>query len=174
VADVAQSGERAGFDGHKKRKGSKVHIAVDTLGYLLALAVTPANEQDRAQVSQLTMSHQFRIQGEAAMKGAAGQKRVPDEFIQNFRLRLPPLEVQRRISDFLEVQFKELNTLLADKERMLSLLVERHLSSVSQVVTRGLNALLQFVQRRAFRQACPRTSQKSQHRRGHHRPRTFT
>jgi len=42
-----ESGERAGYDAGKKRKGSKVHIAVDTLGHLLALTVTPANEQDR-------------------------------------------------------------------------------------------------------------------------------
>jgi transposase len=39
---------------NKKRKGSKVHIAVDTLGCLLALKITPANEQDRAQVADLT------------------------------------------------------------------------------------------------------------------------
>ncbi len=48
-----ESGERAGYDGAKRRKGSKVHIAVDTLGHLLALFVTPANEQDRAQVAEL-------------------------------------------------------------------------------------------------------------------------
>src|SRR3569833_935046 len=53
VQSTPDSGERAGFDGHKKRKGSKVHIAGDALGHLLALAVTPANEQDRAQVGQL-------------------------------------------------------------------------------------------------------------------------
>src|SRR6185437_5508441 len=41
VQSTPESGARAGFDGHKKRKGSKVHIAVDTLGHLLALAVTP-------------------------------------------------------------------------------------------------------------------------------------
>ena len=29
------------------------HIAVDTLGHLLGLVVTPANEQDRAQVQEL-------------------------------------------------------------------------------------------------------------------------
>ena len=49
----SKSGARAGFDGAKKRKGSKVHMAVDTLGHLLALKVTPANEQDRAQVEAL-------------------------------------------------------------------------------------------------------------------------
>jgi transposase len=48
-----ESGARAGYDGYKRRKGSKVHVAVDTLGHLLALRVTPANEQERAQVAQL-------------------------------------------------------------------------------------------------------------------------
>jgi len=48
-----ESGERAGYDGHKRRKGSKVHLAVDTLGQLLAVTVTPANEQERAQVADL-------------------------------------------------------------------------------------------------------------------------
>src|SRR5271168_3163781 len=53
LQSTPESGARAGFDGHKKRKGSKVHAAVDTLGHLLAVHVTPANEQDRAQVAQL-------------------------------------------------------------------------------------------------------------------------
>ena len=48
-----ESGARAGYDGHKKKRGSKTHIAVDTLGHLLALIVTPANEQERAQVGAL-------------------------------------------------------------------------------------------------------------------------
>ncbi len=48
-----ESGQRAGYDGHKRKKGSKMHMAVDTLGHLLALYVTPANEQERAQVTEL-------------------------------------------------------------------------------------------------------------------------
>lgn len=48
-----ESGARAGYDGYKQRQGSKVHIAVDTLGHLLALKVTAANEQERAQVGEL-------------------------------------------------------------------------------------------------------------------------
>lgn len=51
-----ESGHRAGYDGAKRKKGSKVHAAVDTLGYLLALRVTPAAEQDRAQVEELARS----------------------------------------------------------------------------------------------------------------------
>ena len=48
-----ESGDRAGYDGAKKKNGSKVHMAVDTLGYLLSLHVTPANKQDRQQVGKL-------------------------------------------------------------------------------------------------------------------------
>ena len=48
-----ESGGRAGCDGYKRKKASKVHVAVDTLGNLLAVAVTPANEQERAQVDAL-------------------------------------------------------------------------------------------------------------------------
>jgi transposase len=53
LQSTPESGERAGYDGHKRKRGSKTHIAVDTLGHLLALYVTPANEQDRAQVAEL-------------------------------------------------------------------------------------------------------------------------
>src|SRR5262245_8258948 len=53
LQSTPESGSRAGYDGAKRRKGSKVHLAVDTLGHLLALCVTAADEQDRAQVSEL-------------------------------------------------------------------------------------------------------------------------
>lgn len=53
VQSTPSSGARAGYDGAKRRKGSKVHAAVDTLGHVLAVRVTPANDQDRAQVGTL-------------------------------------------------------------------------------------------------------------------------
>ena len=53
LQSTPESGARAGYVGAKRRKGSKVHAAVDTLGHLLALHVTPADEQDRAQVGEL-------------------------------------------------------------------------------------------------------------------------
>src|SRR5215210_5266445 len=48
-----ESGHRGGYDGHKGKKGSKLHAAVDTLGHLLALRVSPANEDDRQEVNEL-------------------------------------------------------------------------------------------------------------------------
>ena len=53
LQSTPESGRRAGYDGAKKKNGSKVHAAVDTLGNLLALKVTAANEQERAQVAEL-------------------------------------------------------------------------------------------------------------------------
>lgn len=45
-----ERGHRAGYAGAKRERGRQGHIAVDPLGQLLALRVTAANEQDRAQV----------------------------------------------------------------------------------------------------------------------------
>jgi transposase len=58
LQSTPESGGRAGYDGYKKKKGSKVHMAVDTLGHLLALLVTPADEQERAQVAELAAAVQ--------------------------------------------------------------------------------------------------------------------
>lgn len=46
AADTVGAATR-GFDGGKKINGRKRHIAVDTLGLLLAVCVTPASVQDR-------------------------------------------------------------------------------------------------------------------------------
>ena len=53
LRSTPESGSRASYDGAKRKKGSKIHIAVDTLGHLLAAHVTTAGEQDRAQVGLL-------------------------------------------------------------------------------------------------------------------------
>lgn len=53
LRSTPESGNRSGYDRAKRKRGSKVHAAVDTLGYLLALHVTPASEQDREQVEKL-------------------------------------------------------------------------------------------------------------------------
>jgi len=53
LRSTPESGPRAGYDGAKRKRGSKLHMAVDTLGHLLALHVTPANVDDRAEVGKL-------------------------------------------------------------------------------------------------------------------------
>jgi transposase len=58
LLSTPESGSRGGYDGAKRKKGSKVHAAVDTLGHLLALFVSAANEQDRAWVGELAQAVQ--------------------------------------------------------------------------------------------------------------------
>lgn len=67
-----ESGHRAGYDGAKKRKGSKAHIAVNTLGHLLSVVITPANEQERAQVGELCQQVQ-EITGQTIEVGFGDQ-----------------------------------------------------------------------------------------------------
>jgi transposase len=53
LRSTVESGQRAGVDGHKRIRGSTVHAVVETMGTLLALAVTPANQAERRQLSAL-------------------------------------------------------------------------------------------------------------------------
>ena len=76
-----ESGGRAGYDGAKRRKGSKTHIAVDTLGHLLALLVTAADEQDRAHVGQLVQQVQ-QAAGETVEVAFVDQGYTGDEAAQ--------------------------------------------------------------------------------------------
>ena len=92
LQSTPESGARAGFDGHKKRKGSKVHAAEDTLGHLLALKVTPANEQDRAQVAELVVALQ-EVSGENVEvafvdQGYTGEKPAEDAARSGVRLEV--------------------------------------------------------------------------------------
>lgn len=58
LRSTPESGERAGYDGGKREKGSKVHMAIDTLGHLLALRVTPASADDRGEGERLARTVQ--------------------------------------------------------------------------------------------------------------------
>ncbi len=60
LQSTCESGPRAGYDGYKRKRGSKTHIAVDTMGHLLAIYITPADEQERAQVQELALAQQVQ------------------------------------------------------------------------------------------------------------------
>lgn len=95
LQSTPESGARAGYDGHKRRKGSKVHLAVDTLGQLLTLSVTPANEQDRAQVGTLAKQVQ-KATGESVEvafvdQGYTGAQPAADAQAQGIRLEVVKL-----------------------------------------------------------------------------------
>ena len=57
---MAQQPGRRGYDGHKRVKGRKRHILVDTMGLLLAVAVLSATTTDRAGARQTCLRLQWR------------------------------------------------------------------------------------------------------------------
>lgn len=97
IQSTAESGARAGYDGAKRRKGSKVHAAVDTLGHLLALHVTPADEQDRAQVDQLAKAVQ-KITGGSVKLAYVDQGYTGQTAMQSAQSRGIELEVVKHTS----------------------------------------------------------------------------
>ncbi len=87
----------------------------------------------------LTTSRVFRKIGESEMYGAGGQKRVPENFIKNFYIALPPLPEQLAIAAFLDAKTAEIDALIAKKEALLALLAERRTALITHAVTKGLN-----------------------------------
>jgi transposase len=100
IQSTAESGERAGYDGHKRRKGSKTHMAVDTLGLLLAVHVTPANEQERAQVATLAAAVQEvtgnHVEVAFVDQGYTGEQAEMDAAAQGVRLEVVKLPEAKR------------------------------------------------------------------------------
>jgi len=100
LQSTPESGARAGYDGAKRRKGNKVHLAVDTLGHLLALFVTAADEQDRAQVAELAK----RVQAETGEtveiafvdQGYTGEKAAEAAEVHGIKLEVVKLPTAKR------------------------------------------------------------------------------
>lgn len=101
--------------------------------------VRAGKELHRRFLFYLTMSHPFRKIGEAMMYGAGGQKRVPEDFIKDFRPGLPPIEEQTAIAAFLDRETVRIDSLIEKKRRFLKLLQEKRSALISHAVTRGLN-----------------------------------
>jgi transposase len=100
LQSTPESGHRAGYDGAKRKKGSKVHMAVDTLGHLLSLHVTAANEQDRAQVGKLAKAVQKETGKSVELayvdQGYTGEKPAEDAQKQKIELSVVKLPEAKR------------------------------------------------------------------------------
>ena len=92
LRSTPESGSRGGYDGAKRKKGSKVHAAVDTLGYLLALHVSPASEQEREHVGRLAQAVQ-EVTGESVElayvdQGYTGERPAKEAQARGIRLEV--------------------------------------------------------------------------------------
>ena len=82
----------------------------------------------------------FRRLGANAMTGAAGQQRVPLEFVANHPLAVPPLPEQTAIVRYLDYVDRRIRRYIQGKERLVALLGKERQAVVSKAVTRGLDS----------------------------------
>lgn len=87
----------------------------------------------------VTVAQHFRGIGESEMYGAGGQKRVPESFLKNFRVLLPPPEEQDRIVEFIDDELERIDALATKKRTFVELLNERERVLITEAVTRGLD-----------------------------------
>jgi transposase len=147
LQSTPESGGRAGYDGAKRRKGSKVHMAVDTLGHLLSLHVTAADEQDREQVGELAKDVQRQTGQSVALayvdQGYTGDK--PAEAAARRKIELSVVKLPEAKRGFVllprrwvvERSFAWLarfRRLARDYERLASTLKAMHLAAFAIVM----------------------------------------
>jgi len=99
----------------------------------------PMDEMDAEFLFCLSKSLPFRSTGTALMTGTAGQKRVPESFVKNFRVAMPPIDQQRAIAAFLDRETGKIDALITKKERLMALLEEKRTALISHAVTKGLD-----------------------------------
>lgn len=69
------------------------------------------------------------------MTGSAGQKRVPEEFIKNFKIGVPPLEEQTKIVNFLDRETEKIDTFINKISAQIEKLKEYRTALISAAVT---------------------------------------
>jgi type I restriction enzyme S subunit len=98
----------------------------------------PGKHLNKQFLFYLTISHTFRMLGESEMYGAGGQKRVPPEFVKDFRIPLPPIDEQQTIARFLDTKTAQIDELIAKKRQLIDKLKEKRQAHIARTVTRGL------------------------------------
>lgn len=101
--------------------------------------IRPSREIEGRFLFYLSISQLFRDAGTAAMIGAAGQRRVPDDFILDYRLGVPPLDHQRAIADFLDEKTAAIDALISKTQRLIELIEEKRQATITHTVTQGLD-----------------------------------
>lgn len=97
--------------------------------------IRPLAEVTAPYVYRVTTLSEFRRLGADEMTGAAGQQRVPAEFIANFRIPLPPLSEQTAIVEYLDAQTAKVDAAMAAACREIELLREYRERLIADVVT---------------------------------------
>jgi len=123
-------------------KGAVMRELVGGIGFgttELTVARPRQGQTSATYLHWLFNSALFRSLGEASMYGAGGQKRVPDDFFRDFAISFPPLDEQTIIVAFLNRETAKIDALVAEQEKLISLLKEKRQALISHAVTKGLD-----------------------------------
>lgn len=96
-------------------------------------------EIDPRFLYQITMLRAFRHDGEMAMTGAAGQQRVPLNFMREFTFGLPDLPEQESILARVVSETKKINQTIEKTKAEISLVLEYRERLIADVVTGKLD-----------------------------------
>ena len=99
----------------------------------------PHKGKDSRFLYYVVFSDPFRRIGTARMTGAAGQQRVPEQFVLDWAQPFPDLAEQQAIADFLDRETAKIDALVEKKERLIELLKEKRTALISHAVTKGLD-----------------------------------
>ncbi|MDA2412454.1 restriction endonuclease [Bacillus cereus] len=84
-------------------------------------------------------SDDFKKKAVSNMYGVGGLKRIPLEFMRNYKFKVPQIQVQNKVVEFLDHKIESIQHLICDKERFITLLEEKRQSMITEAITKGLN-----------------------------------
>lgn len=111
----------------------------DGFGTSEVTTLRPSSDLDQRFLGYFVRSDRFRQSSIAAMTGAGGLKRVPDEHVRSFEIGLPSGAEQCGIVMFLDRETTKIDTLIAKQEQLIATLLEDRAATITQAVTNGLD-----------------------------------
>ena len=99
------------------------------------IVLRPSKAIDGAFLRFLTSTKQFLLLGEQYMTGAAGQQRIPSDFVKNYPIGLPPIKEQREILEHIQEKSAEIDQAITRAQREIELMREYRTRLISDVVT---------------------------------------
>jgi type I restriction enzyme S subunit len=99
------------------------------------IVLRPSKAIDGAFLRLLTSSKQFLLLGEQYMTGAAGQQRIPSDFLKNYPIGLPPIDEQLEVLEYIQEESAKIDRAITRAEHEIELIREYRSRLISDVVT---------------------------------------
>jgi len=113
--------------------------SVHGFGTTEVTTLRPGPHIDQGFLGYLVRTDRFRQAAIAAMTGAGGLKRVPDDYVRDFYLALPPMAQQQEIVAFLDRETAKIDALIAKQEQLITTLREDRHARLVDLVAHGVN-----------------------------------